>query len=250
MVSLFFLIVRLYARWRSFKRFWFDDALVVFAWLLAFSTAIIWQIIAGLVYQSISIANDNRWPRPRPADWEKYTEYYLKGIAVVYVFFYTSLWAVKIAFLLFFRRLRTDVAGLRVLWWITFAVTVATYLVCIGDTSYHCLVDPVARIRQTCSDNRASHHQRLILGINCTMDVLTDYMSKLMVVVPLALRLTNKCSHGNTDKHALEGPNAVTEKNGSCGTVFTYRDHHYLCHHSRDKHYHSHLERRYPDAPV
>ncbi|KAL9012109.1 MAG: hypothetical protein Q9173_003108 [Seirophora scorigena] len=46
-VSFLCLVLRLYARWRSFKRFWFDDLFVVIAWLLALLTAIDWQIVAG-----------------------------------------------------------------------------------------------------------------------------------------------------------------------------------------------------------
>ncbi|KAL9010509.1 MAG: hypothetical protein Q9173_004570 [Seirophora scorigena] len=46
------------------------------------------------------------------------------------------------------------------------------------------MIGPIARITQKCSNKRASHHQRLILRINCAMDVLTDYM---ITAIPISM---------------------------------------------------------------
>ncbi|KAL9002679.1 MAG: hypothetical protein Q9188_004405 [Gyalolechia gomerana] len=176
-ISLLCLLVRLYARWRSFKRLWFDDAFVIFAWLMALFTAIDWQIVARYMYQFISITSGQLWPPP--ASFVKDTENYYKGSVVVLVFFYTSLWAVKFSFLLFFRRLGHNVTGWhKVFWWSVFGFTVATYLVCIGDIQYSCLAVPLPKLFQHCSTDGAIHYQLVTLKFNCAVDVLTDYMSQ------------------------------------------------------------------------
>ena len=103
---------------------------------------------------------------------------YYKSAVVVLVFFYTSLWAIKTSFLLFFRRLGHNVTGQKVIWWCVFGFTVASYFVCIGDIQYTCLAAPLENIFDHCSTNAALRFQRITLQFNCAIDVLTDFASK------------------------------------------------------------------------
>ncbi|KAI9787411.1 MAG: hypothetical protein M1835_002766 [Candelina submexicana] len=181
-ISFLCLLIRLYARWRSFKRFWFDDALVAFAWLLALLTAIDWQMIAGYMYQTISITSGQLWPPP--ATFVNDIERYFKGSLVIWVFFLTSLWAVKFAFLLFFRRLGKNVTGQKVLWWLVFAFTLATYLVSVGTLPYSCLTGRISEAAQNCTSNAKIRLQRAILKLACAVDILTDYM---IMAIPISM---------------------------------------------------------------
>ena len=108
----------------------------------------------------------------------KDSEKYYKGSVVVIVFFYTSLWAVKISFLLFFKRLGQNVIGQKVLWWCVFAFTLASYFICIGDIPFSCLVAPWEDIFVHCSTDDAVRFQRITLKFNCAIDVVTDFTSK------------------------------------------------------------------------
>lgn len=152
-----------------------DDALVIFAWLLALLTAIDWQVVAEFMFHFMDITSGRLWPPP--ATFVNDTERYYKGSVVVNVMFYTSLWAVKFSFLLFFKRLGQNVAGQKVLWWCVFGFTVVTYLLCIGDIQYSCLAAPLAKIEIRCSTDSAVHYQRVTLALNCAVDVVTDYLS-------------------------------------------------------------------------
>lgn len=102
----------------------------------------------------------------------------LKGSVVILVFFYTSLWAVKVSFLLFFRRLGHNVMGQKVIWWCVFALTLASYFVCIGDIQYSCLTAPPENIIDHCAMGTALRFQQITLKSNCAIDVLTDFASK------------------------------------------------------------------------
>lgn len=66
------------------------------------------------------------------ADFESIIEPYFKSTAAVIILFYSSLWSIKISFLLFFRRLGMNVKNQKLLWWPVFGITVATYFACIG----------------------------------------------------------------------------------------------------------------------
>lgn len=189
-ISLAFLIVRLYARWRNFKKLWVDDAFVIFAWLLALLTAIDWQLVAQYMYQFKAVTRGKLWPPP--PNFVEHSEKYYRGSVVVNVFFYTSLWAVKFSFLLFFRRLGENVSGWhRTFFWSVLGVTIATYLVCLGDIHYSCLTSPLSKLAQRCSTKSAVHFQLVTLKINCAADVVTDYM---IMAIPIGLLWTVQMS--------------------------------------------------------
>ncbi|KAI9718836.1 MAG: hypothetical protein M1828_006525 [Chrysothrix sp. TS-e1954] len=175
-VSLVFVGIRLYARWRSFRKLFFDDAFVVFAWLLALFNAVHWQVVSRFMYEILSVTSGQVFPPPPTfiTDSEKY----YKGSVIVLVFFYSGLWAVKFSFLLFFRRLAANVSGQNILWWSVFAVTLATYFVCIGTIQYKCLAAPLLDIIKNCSNAGAINFQLATLKFNCAADFVTDYLSR------------------------------------------------------------------------
>ena len=174
-IALLLLLIRLFARWKSFKRLYADDALVVFAWLLAFLTAVDWQIVAKFMYRFLAVTSGQLWPPPPTIVRD--TEQYNKGSVVVFVFFYTSLWAVKLSFLSFFKRLGRNVRKQKVLWWCVFAFTVASYVVCVGITQYSCLAPPLERIIRKCTTDSAVRYQHVTLKFNAALDVVTDFAS-------------------------------------------------------------------------
>lgn len=148
----------------------------MFAWLLSLLTAVDWQVVSGWMYQFILITSGKLWPPPE--DFVADTQRYYKGSLIVLVLFYTSLWSVKISFLIFFKCLGHNIRRQKIHWWSVFALTVATYLVCFGDTQYWCLVAPLKDIFAHCSSDSAIHWTLFTLKFNCAMDVLTDILSK------------------------------------------------------------------------
>lgn len=178
-VSLVFLLIRLFARWKTFKKLFWDDFFVIFAWLLVLLTAVDYQVIQRWASQFIAVTSDQHQPPPSSylEDLED-SEKYFKSSIVVLVFFYTSLWAVKVSFLLFFRRLGHNVTGQKVLWWCVFAFTLASYFVCIGDIQYSCLAAPLQNSSVHCATDAALRFQQITLKFNCAIDVLTDFASK------------------------------------------------------------------------
>lgn len=153
-----------------------DDFFVIFAWLLALLTAVNDQVIEQWASQLIAATSSQHQPLPS-SFFDKRDKYYRYSVLVL-VFFYTSLWAVKVSFLMFFRRLSHNVTGQKLLWWCVFAFTLASYFVCIGDIEYSCLTAPLENIFDYCSTDAALRFQRITLKFNCAIDVLTDFASK------------------------------------------------------------------------
>ena len=127
------------------------------------------------MYQFLAVNSGRLWPPP--ADFEADSEMYYRKSLAVWVCFSIGLWAVKFSFLLFFRRLGQNVARQQVLWWCVFVFTVAAYIVSIGDVPYACLTDSFDRLMHSCSTESAARHQRVILWVNCILDIVSDYLS-------------------------------------------------------------------------
>ena len=133
-----FVIARIAVRLNVFRRLWADDALTLFAWLLLLVNTILWQTGKDALYQNIAVSTGKALPPPTfPRD----TEVYLRKTVAIIVFFYSGLWSVKFAFLLFFRRLGQNVKNQKVIWWVVLVVTASTYFACLGTIEYHCLAD-------------------------------------------------------------------------------------------------------------
>lgn len=112
------------------------------------------------------------------ADFGSISEPYFKSTAAVIILFYSSLWSIKISFLLFFRRLGTNVKNQKLLWWPVFGITVATYFACIGTIQYSCLLRSFEYLAAHCATPPATTFQQITLKLNCTWDVLTDFLSR------------------------------------------------------------------------
>lgn len=87
---------------------------------------------------------------PPPPSSEADVELFLWGFVAVINLFYSNLWTIKLSFLIFFRKLGQNVIGQKALWWGVSAFTAASYLVCIGNLEYNCLVHPFVQIASKC----------------------------------------------------------------------------------------------------
>ena len=169
-----FVFIRIIARIRAFKKLYMDDALVIFALTLALVRAILWQIFAKDMFQMMAVASRRQLPGPTfIADSEGYS----KASTAVIVLYYSTLWAIKISFLIFFRRLVKNVRRQELLWWPVFGFTIATYFACIGTIQYSCLVVPHEQVLANCTKDAAVNSQQFTLKLNCAWDVITDFSS-------------------------------------------------------------------------
>ena len=142
--------------------------------------AIFWQIESRYMYDMVEVFTKRT--QPVPTDFDVNTQWFYKHIIVVLVSFYSGVWATKLSFLVFFRRLTAGLPGRHICWWTVFTLTVATYLVCIGDIQYRCLISPLDKVQENCSTHGALMYQKVALIINCIADVVTEYLSKLHVM--------------------------------------------------------------------
>ncbi|KAI8634024.1 hypothetical protein F5Y19DRAFT_197042 [Xylariaceae sp. FL1651] len=179
--SFIFLAARLFSRFRGPRRIFWDDGFIILAWTLVLLTAIVWNFITPYLYEFFSVETSGEIP---PPFFVMHTEQYYTGQLIILVFFYTSLWSVKLSFLMFFNRLGENVAIHRYHWWPVFALTVATYVVCIGAIQYKCLARPLEEIVANCSSAANIDFTLVTLKVNCALDIITDVS---ILTIPISL---------------------------------------------------------------
>lgn len=146
---------------------------------MVLATSILWHFAEHGMFQSTAIASGQLSPMSVPS-YIQDTEHYLRSSIAVIILFYSSLAAIKISFLLFFRRLTIGVhdKAQTIQWWAVFGFTIATWLASIGTINYKCLAPSLMEISATCIQQWSVDFNRATLIANCVMDVVTDALSK------------------------------------------------------------------------
>jgi predicted permease len=98
-----FLMTRSYIRLAVFRRLYSDDALVWAAWVMTLVNAIIWQCASGDMYLMLRVSSGASPVIPVNLAGRKRGS--MRALLASYLLFYSTLWAVKLAFLVFFRKL-------------------------------------------------------------------------------------------------------------------------------------------------
>ncbi|KAI9882167.1 MAG: hypothetical protein M1823_006087 [Watsoniomyces obsoletus] len=181
-ISLGFVIFRLVVRIVKLRRLFFDDAWVVLAWLCLLVIAVLTQVMLKEWYLLTRLAS-GQLIIPPPDILQK-GERNMRIHATSYMLFYTSLWSIKLSFLIFFRRLDHTVKAQRVLWWGVFIITVVTYLICIGTFDWYCFSGPILEVPQRCYAPHRIKYTIKSIKIPTALDVVTD---ALLIFLPIHL---------------------------------------------------------------
>lgn len=101
------------------------------------ANSIVWQYAKTGLYLLLDVQSGRQLP---PPDFASKIEEYLRASIATIILFYSSLWCVKLSFLIFFQRLGRNVQWQRVIWWSVFVVVIASYFSVIGTIEWHCLI--------------------------------------------------------------------------------------------------------------
>ncbi|KAH7345874.1 hypothetical protein BKA66DRAFT_22866 [Pyrenochaeta sp. MPI-SDFR-AT-0127] len=181
-LSFALLPVRLYVRWKTTHRLFWDDVFVISSWVLSLAITITVTVFENVTYDIMLIGSGHR---VFPPNVEVITMQFTRVFAIIPMIFYTGIWCVKIAFLLFFHRLGIkSVGSLNRWWWIVTGVTLVCYASCFATLPYRCtlLTFQVTSSRE-CMTQGLSF---VSMWVNSVFDVLTDFL--IMSIPFLILR--------------------------------------------------------------
>jgi hypothetical protein len=173
-LSLVFLPARLYARWTTLHRFFWDDFFAVFAGCISLAISTVVTVYSKVTFEMILIGAGRL---PFPSNVKIITMEYTRVFAAIPMMFYVGLWSIKLAFLLFFRRLGTrNIQSLHRWWWFVAIFTITSFFLCFATLPYRCtLVSFEVVASPECQTQGLSF---VSMKVNCTLDVLTDVLSK------------------------------------------------------------------------
>lgn len=156
------------------SRFFWDDFLTVFAWILSLIITILVTKYRNVTYEVMLIGAGKA---KYPPNVKEITMQFARLFTVVPMIFYTGLWCVKGSFLIFFRRLGIrHLTNLNRWWWTVTIFTGICYLLCYATLPYRCTL---ISFKVTASKECASQGLSFIsMGVNSSLDVLTDCLSK------------------------------------------------------------------------
>lgn len=158
-----------------------------FTWVLLLATAILWTVIIDKVYYMKYVLSGMLPPTDIPRLFNA-IEVYLHGSLAVLLMFYVGLWTIKLNFLMFFKQLGYQITYYRIYWWAITIFTVIAGIACISNIQYDCLAVTVEETMAKCSGPAAIRFEDVTLKVNCALDVLTDVLSKSIVLTALGKR--------------------------------------------------------------
>ncbi|KAF2691969.1 hypothetical protein K458DRAFT_325744 [Lentithecium fluviatile CBS 122367] len=196
-ISLIFLIARIWIRLKVFRRLQPDDPFVLTAWLLALAHAVIWTAVSKELYFNLDLATGRI--TNLPPDFLQRIERLLRGNLAAYLIGYTSLWSIKISFIVFFRKFGEKLRFHRIAWYVVLGFCVASFAVCIGTVDYRCLTSKGVKMISICMEPRTTSFEFVTLRLTTALDVLTDFSIIFLstnVLWRVQLRLWTKLALG------------------------------------------------------
>jgi hypothetical protein len=137
-LSTLFVIFRLGVRFYTFRRLYMDDFFVVSASVLTIASSILWQFETPTLYEQFRVvAGEEQLTLA-------YMDRFFKFIPITsafFIFYYTSLWCVKVSFLLFFRKLGKTIRSHNIVWWCITVVVLAGYAASMALMDFPCLMN-------------------------------------------------------------------------------------------------------------
>ena len=122
-------------RWRVFQKLFIDDALVVFAYLQLLAFAIVWQEYANDLYVIFAVATGQEAP---VADMLERVYRFQTAEIICNMLYGFTLWSIKLAFLLFFRRIGHHVRHQNAIWWSVLTWNAIAFVIWIGVINWRC----------------------------------------------------------------------------------------------------------------
>ncbi|CAI7567797.1 unnamed protein product [Penicillium bialowiezense] len=172
-ISFFFVLFRIYVQLASFHRLLIDDFLVISAWIIILTAAIIWQVKGKILYELYAISAGEK---PFTLDFLPRYNVFMRYNAPFQILFYTGLWCIKFSFMAFFYRLCSKVKTFRIWWFVVCFCTASVYIASIGDIEYKCSFGGIEYIITRCPQLDHIHYENRAFWANATGDIVTDLM--------------------------------------------------------------------------
>ena len=154
---------------------------MLFALSMLLSVAALGQVFLKDIYMLMAVSKGRMIPGP---NFSKDAQKGLQAFGVAMLFSYLGIWAIKLNFLLFFRRLITKMTSFFVFylifWWAVLIITIACGAVSIGLMQFRCIFGPLNQIITVCPRYQSLRQTYTFFKVSCIVDVASDMLSGLI----------------------------------------------------------------------
>jgi hypothetical protein len=131
----FFLLLRLYARWREAARLFFDDYWMILGFVFLFCNAILQTLQTPSLYYIMNISAGRIAVGP---ELLVQGNIYVRYEFVIIAFFWSTTWSVKGSFLALYYRLFDGLPQYRRMWWAAVCFSICAYIGCWMASVWTC----------------------------------------------------------------------------------------------------------------
>ncbi|KAH9909907.1 hypothetical protein F4778DRAFT_775815 [Xylariomycetidae sp. FL2044] len=149
-----------------------DDYLVIAAYSLYLSYAILWTVLSDNLY--LALDSFGGIDLTRIMSILNSAASALHGTLASYVVLWTCLWLIKVSFMIFFYPMGRHMKSQRILWRGVLAFIVVSYFVCIGVLDYRCLASTGIRVISTCTRQDIIDFEYISARVTVTLDIVSD----------------------------------------------------------------------------
>jgi hypothetical protein len=175
---------RLYVRFHCFQRLLVDDWIMMFALVLLLSIAVIGQVFLVDVYKIVDLENGKVMPDATFPDTMRNG---LRGFGAALTIALVGILAVKINFLLFFKRLGTQITTYLIFWYVVLFITIACGATNLGLMDYKCVFGSFEYISMSCTQRPVLKRYFDFQIVSVVLDVFSDLFSKSFTPLPIIL---------------------------------------------------------------
>ncbi|KAL8906929.1 MAG: hypothetical protein Q9171_006062 [Xanthocarpia ochracea] len=210
-IAILFTFFRFTIRSYVLKKLLWDDIAVALATLINLSLAVMYRYIIPIMFELDKVANGEE---PVTQAFLTRAVIFLKLQFAIIVLFWTTVWVVKISFLIFYRQLFTGLPEHMLGWWLTSGFTAMAYLLCWAFQLGSCVPISHYFILGACETPRDIRYSNACLYVAAAGDIASDLMSESFfkslkalidthVVIGLGLRLLWSLKISAREKVAL-----------------------------------------------
>lgn len=174
--------LRLAFRIKILRRLRLDDYLVIASFVFCLASTLVWAVLARNLY--VAIESSVNPDLATILDLINKSATGLHAILASYLLTWTSIWLIKISFMVFFYGLGRQVQSQRHLWWGVFVYVIAAYCVAIGTMDYNCLTSNGLDMISKCRSKATLDYEYITVRVQMAMDITTDIFSKSLPKLP------------------------------------------------------------------
>ncbi|KAK0662098.1 hypothetical protein QBC41DRAFT_350470 [Cercophora samala] len=181
-LTLISLGVRLTTRWKTFHKLFWDDILVIFAWIMVFINSVVWATQWWNMYAIVWWgAGKQAFPPPL-----KDIRQWMNCMLAMQLLVFICIFIIKVALCLFFKRLygNSETKKQKYYWWATLISCAIVFILSMTIIQYKCYTNDFIYQNDHCNSGWFVTESLIISTVLTTLSIVTDIM---ILAIPVSM---------------------------------------------------------------